>query len=518
MSNRQQEHEQEYRVEDLIPNTLSTNATKGQPPSSHCTSALLEEIADTPDGPFYDDYDPEIWTTYEAAVHEIMAKPRVLQKEKVHVIERCKAFLLNPKTGHLLPAVPAAEAAAEAEYSTTKNNNTASSSTSTAMSLRSALQEQETYFLQQYNYTSVEFNFATRCLVYMGDACAKQSRGGDNNNNNNSQSATAAFDHARPMAILVAWRKMKEMGMRPRENALSTYMYILQGAMERAAELDGASNPKFVNTLVEVTSWHDALYHSNEKTATLRIKSLIFKGDIASAEQVLTSLDVQEKRLRTFIPLLEYYSNVGDATCILRLFRQMRQSPGTHLDSNAYAILLSSLARGGHFRVEATPIPGLSSEDGRDLFNHSRGPNLLDDLLTEMTEDVLEMSEESAEMIVDGFSKGFDQQAESKHEVNESIQVLTSKDTINRLTIGKVHIPSESAHCPATGAKLRLLSLDETQRQHVHDTLLEMARHQSFAFLSNRKITKRKTNALNEYLNDENRGYDELLRFSEWLE
>jgi hypothetical protein len=78
---------------------------------------------------------------------------------------------------------------------------------------------------------------------------------------------------------------MKECGMLPRENGLSTYMYALS--------LDEA----FADVSAEVASLHDLLYEPNEKTITLRIKELIFRNDALGAEKILASLPVREPGL-----------------------------------------------------------------------------------------------------------------------------------------------------------------------------------------------------------------------------
>jgi hypothetical protein len=63
-----------------------------------------------------------------------------------------------------------------------------------------------------------------------------------------------------------------------------------------------------------------------------------------------------------------------------------------------------------------------------------------------------------------------------------------------------------TALCPVTGAKLRLIALDEDQRQHVHDTLIEMAGIQFVEYTKNRQKPI-----------EENRGIQELERFSNWM-
>ena len=76
------------------------------------------------------------------------------------------------------------------------------------------------------------------------------------------------------------------------------------------------------------------------------------------------------------------------------------------------------------------------------------------------------------------------------------------------LAMGRVQIDDKTALCPASGAKLRLFALAGEQRQHVHDTLLEMAR------IRYQEFTKKKKNKEE----GEDYGFEELSNFSSWLE
>jgi hypothetical protein len=209
------------------------------------------------------------------------------------------------------------------------------------------------------------------------------------------------------------------------------------------------------------------------------------------------------------------------ASSILRLFRQMQNSPGVHWDADSYSLVVSSLARSGHF-LPTSISPStttIQNEDeqqqqqhllpafGRRIdgayeanFTNTHGPELLDELVTEMSHDILELSESAVTALMDGFS-----------------HTGSIGGSSGRMTIQKVTIPSTGI-CPLTGVTLRLLALDDDQRQHVHDNLLEMARLQSqqFVYLGSKK--KVKEVLADNIEQDINIGYQELSRFSEWLE
>ena len=99
------------------------------------------------------------------------------------------------------------------------------------------------------------------------------------------------------------------------------------------------------------------------------------------------------------------------------------------------------------------------------------------------------------------------------------------------MEVERVEMPKGNGTCPITGVKLRLLALDELQRQHVHDTLLEMSRTTTEEFISSMKARQQKPKKnykkrklkIRETINGveanlETYGYQELLKFSRWLE
>jgi hypothetical protein len=184
-------------------------------------------------------FDDETWEAYESTILEVMGSSRVLKKDKPEIVQAVKAFLLSKKSLVDLPS-PLIDGE--------------------VVSFRDNMKEQRGVFNEHYNLTRAEYDFAMRCLVYMGDTCAKQRNG---------------------QPIAVVWHKMKESGMIPRENCISTYMYVL--SMDESCS----------EALLEVATFHDLLYSPNEKTISLRIKNLIGTNDIAKAEDLLAWLPVR---------------------------------------------------------------------------------------------------------------------------------------------------------------------------------------------------------------------------------
>jgi hypothetical protein len=181
-------------------------------------------------------FDEEIWAAYESAVSEVLESKRVLKKLKLEDLEDATKALLSRKR---LPSIPSPLRDGEATMD--------------------YLKQQKERYIEHYNLSSAQYNYVVRCLVYLGDFCAKRKRA---------------------PGILVGWEKMKESGIMPRENAISTYMYIL------------GTDDTCSDTLIEVATFHDILFPPNEKTITLRIKALIGNNDVEEAETILSSLSV----------------------------------------------------------------------------------------------------------------------------------------------------------------------------------------------------------------------------------
>lgn len=397
------------------------------------------------------EFSDELWDSYVKAMTEVMQSKRVLKKDKVEDMEIVQNYLVSKRTLSDIPS----PMDLDPEH------------------VLNAMNEQSKIFQTHYNFTQQQYNYAMRSLVYFGDSCAKNQVG---------------------LPVVVSWHKMLEGGMVPRENSISTYMYILSLEDNSTACHD---------TVDELATFHDLVYAPSEKTVFLRMKNLIAKNDIMTAEKILSSLPDKGsggewKRLRTFLPMLEHYCGVGDVSSILRLFREMRQSPGVYLDADTYALIISSLARSRIFCPTAEAIEG-HREAG---FESSHGPALFDELCKEMGEDILELTELAAKEIAKGLVEGFGGSV-------ESIQSMVDETIAPGLHIAKVVIDRVTGLCPASGAKLRLFRLDEEQRQHVHDTLLEMSRMSYKNFTTNRKTSSEE---------DQDYGFQQLSRFSEWLE
>lgn len=412
------------------------------------------------------------WETYAETIRDIMQRDRVLPTAKqatTKEIVQVQDYLLSNKSWLEAPCL-------------LSNDNISSSRDN----VRREMKAQEQRFLNATSFSTEQYDYAVRCITYAADFCAKR------------QTAAPA---------VVAWHKLKESGMIPRENCVSTYMYVLSLSQQD------------LQVCLQVATFHDVIYTPNEKTMTLRIKSLIAQGDAAAAEQILAALpdkgaSAEWKRLRTMLPIVNHYCLAGDTTSCLRLFRQMRVSDGVHLDAETYALIVGSLARQGCFRIDAKPI----DRAGEYGFAATSGPKLFDELASELAEDLLELTEASAKTIFDAFQEGFEGVGGTStdggvvSDAAESIPACTNLD--GGLLLGRVQVNGTTAVCPESGARLRLFSLNNDQRRHVHDTLLTMAAAQQEEYCE--KLKTRSKGA--REVKDGAYALQELSNFSEWLQ
>jgi hypothetical protein len=383
-------------------------------------------------------HDAEMWSAYHDAMLQVMNQKRVLKKSDS--IERPQTLLLMNK---VILSV---------------NSTTLISSRDL---FHQHFSQQRESFLAATGFTSAQYTYYTRCLAYFGDVCAKRKDVG---------------------AARVAWSKLAECGMLPLESCVCAYLYVATLPQLSTLPFADTNDHQYDSLPLQIAHVHDVLYAPNEKTVTLRIKALVARGDARAAEDLLESLPCKStnhdnsswKRLRTFQPILDYYCQQLDVDNILKMYRQMRESDGVFLEAETYVTVLDALARAKCF-VKA-----------------SDGPELLNDLVLEMAEDVLELTENLAQKLQAGLEASCDASTNF---------------------FGRVTIDDKTAVCPATGAKLRLFALTEVQRRHVHDTLLQMAASQYEEF-GEKLEAKGKTQ---ERSDGGDYARTQLFEFSEWL-
>jgi len=495
-------------------------------------SETLVTTADGNDGNNTPPFDEAAWRAYKITMEEIMTQKRVIKKCNDETISRCRSFLLSYEQS--LSSVPNI-------MDIIDNSNIDKKE-----ALESSLRNQAERFQQYYNFTTAETEFINRCLVYMGDASAKIQSKRNNNNGIGSDTDIRSFIDPR-LSIGVSWHKLKEMGHLIRENSMSTYMYILSNN----GESDDENNAFVDDALLEVVTCHDEIYRPSEKTVTIRLKSLIARGKIDEAEDMVAACfndrgcisspssissakkenrgtkENTEGRLRTYMPLMEHYCRNGTLMSIMRIYRKMQDCHSVHWDVESYSLLLSSLARLGYFFDENDEQVNETNDTNDDA--NLYGPFLFDKLVSNMANDILELTEKTSKEISDAFQIGINEYVLRENLItdkNNKDQTLLPKSVV----VERVEIPKGNGTCPITGVKLRLLALDEMQRQHVHDKLLEMSRTTTEEFITSIKARSQKPKKNSKgkgkvrktiqdaELEIESYGYEELLKFSTWLD
>jgi len=347
------------------------------------------------------------------------------------------------------------------------------------------MENQREMFLVKTNLTMTEHHYAMKAVTYMGHYCAKEQN--------------AAL-------LTIAWHKILESGMTPKQQAISTYMYTLS-LNEETAHLSG-----------EVATYYDAFFDSDETSISIRIKSLMSDQDAAGAEKLLNTLPRTKcARLRTYQPILYHYCDKVDLNSAIRLYRQMRQAPAVHFDADTYAVLIGAIAENGTFRQDADPL-----EVARQVgFGNTHGPKLFDELVQEMADDIVEITNSSAAILHNAFLAGFRDSLSSVEDVMNASDMITRTQhaEADEVILNRVTVNATSGVCPCSRVSLKLYKLDEKQRENLCGALFKMAkdgREEHYKKMLERK-TRAKKKLPTEKFNS-SFAVDELESFCDWIQ
>lgn len=353
-------------------------------------------------------------------------------------------------------------------------------------SFRLELREQKEAFLEKAGLSEKQFVFAESTLAQVGNMCAIQ---------------------ARSLPIDICWEKIKEAGIRLNSKVLNQYMYsstMLGGSARRNRKFSSSlakgsvfnllgsrdtsadtsqdemgseeAEEDIVDVSEEIATFHDLLYKPTEQSLSVRVKALVAKGDARGAEDLLDSYPAKRK-LRSYVPLLRCYLEQGDVSSGLRLFKLMRGTSTVIFDPETYVHLISTLAEAFYFQHDSKPIEGAV-----EIGYAPNGPDLLNQIMEEMSEDVLEISSASARRLYNAFQAGFQGTDMGKNlaEIHPlaPLAIVNDPATDGELIASRVLIDAETGTCPRSAARLRLLQLTTDQKEQLRVSLSELANTQ----------------------------------------
>mmetsp|Transcript_17996 Transcript_17996/g.27510 ORF Transcript_17996/g.27510 Transcript_17996/m.27510 type:complete len:876 (+) Transcript_17996:496-3123(+) len=358
--------------------------------------------------------------------------------------------------------------------------------------LKSQLDEQAEAFLDRTKMTKDQYKTSVKALRMLGHLCAKRARGN---------------------VLDIAWEKIKEAGIVLDEQALNNYLYVASttgGRWSLSLTKRGRKSPRFgdgaghmsvldifdkrqdddpeedeieeseddfVDLAGEIATVHDLLYKPSEQSVGMRVKSLVANGKGEEAESLLNSFDDDNGvlRLRSYLPVLRLYCESGKVGEALRLFKKMHNTPTVVIEPETYVQLISAVAENGYFVPGSAPVPG-----AEDLgYPVGSGPGLFDHLASEMSDEVVEITSASSRRLYNAFLTSFRGTSAARN-LKEMHALAPLPKTMDRadedeLVLNKVSVDSASALCPRTGAKLRLIGLEQDQRVKLYESLLDMS-------------------------------------------
>ena len=169
----------------------------------------------------------------------------------------------------------------------------------------------------------------------------------------------------------------------------------------------------------------------------------------------------------------------------------MRDAPGVVLEADTYIQLIAAVVENG-FLLPGSPAIEGCVELG---FNHPSGPGLLDELMSMLAEDVLEITPGLAKRLHTAVTKAY-KGTEHAHDLEDLHPLaplqLDNKDAgANNVIASRVLIDASTGICPKSRAHLRLISLSYEQRHQLKRGLMQVAGKQKKTL--DMKSSKKKT-------------------------
>jgi hypothetical protein len=139
-------------------------------------------------------------------------------------------------------------------------------------------------------------------------------------------------------------------------------------------------------------------------------------------------------------------------------------------------------------------------------YSHASGPLLLNQLASELADNTIEISAASAKRLYSAFQKGYRdsemaQDLKPLH-VLEPLKTNNDRAATNELIVSRVTLDETTGQCPRSGVQLRLINLDDGQKQQLQEGLVYLA----------------STSYEERHLRKNDKAKDSLDRFTRWLD
>jgi hypothetical protein len=150
----------------------------------------------------------------------------------------------------------------------------------------------------------------------------------------------------------------------------------------------------------------------------------------------------------------------------------MKCGESVHLKPETYVQLIAGIAEKGFFRLDSPPING-ALELG---YEQASGPELFDRLAEELANDAVEISASAAKRLYNGLLNGFDGHDLKHLHLLQSLAVCNDAAATTELVASRVTLDETTGRCPRTGVHLRLISLDDAQKEKLKEGLQFLAK------------------------------------------
>jgi hypothetical protein len=360
--------------------------------------------------------------------------------------------------------------------------NSVENSGEDAATLNAEVLQQRQKFLSLSGFSDRQYRMAQAGLFQVANLCAKYASG--------------------PPAETV-WSKLKEAGIMDKQ-LLQTLLHVaftfssgnrrkralygkyaggsILDILERVSSDQDASDEEDITDVVdEIALYHDLNYEPTEQSLLVRSRLMIAQGKAQEAEELLNEHSSSTTlHLRAYAPVLRMHLEEGELGPALRVYKKMKDLSPVHLDADTYVSLLAGIAERGGFRTSAPAIDVVTSLG----YNAASGPGLLDELVTEMKEDIIEISSATARRLFNAFAEGFPDSGLERLTSLAPLQMNgEAVDKEDQIVADLVPIDPYTGKCSRTGITLRLEQLSESQAASLKDGVMQLAKDRQNQFI-----------------------------------